>query len=380
MKTYNVKLIFENEEEKQLLLQSLEMKKDAFNIISKIRFDMKKCFGLKPLHDRCYYDVKKQLPSIPSQYIIKAEQEVVARYKAIKKNKHQIEEAPQTDRLNIQLDTRIYKWIEPNQIKLTTYDKRIFCKFNVYDKLKEMFEKYELQDPSLFVRNGIVFLSVVFNDKIKFNDKKKTLGIDLGIKRLIATSEGTIVKGNEFNGHKRKIRWNKRKLQSKQNHSHSARKKLYKLKRRETNYSKNYIHHLTNGLLKNDASTFVMEDLTKIKRQNKGRSFNDRQAQIPYYLLRTMMTYKAQSLGKRVEMVKPHFTSQNDHRGIESGKRKGCRYYATDGIVMDADVNAAINIGMRYSKHSVSCCKALDGQVNVKSPIVGLKLWQAPTL
>jgi IS605 OrfB family transposase len=188
---------------------------------------------------------------------------------------------------------------------------------------------------------------------------------------LIATSKGDIIKGNDFNTHKRKIRWNKRKLQSKQNHSHSARKKLHTLRRKEHNFSKNYTHHIVNTLLKKDANTIVIEDLSKIKSKNKGKRFNNRLSQVPFYMLKTILTYKAQALGKRVEMVKPYFTSQNDYRGIESGKRRGCRYYASDGIILDADVNAANNILLRGSKHSNSCCQALDGQVTINSPIVG---------
>ena len=371
VKTYNIKLQFESKEDKQLLLDSLELKKQAFNLISKIRFEMDVCQGLKGLHDRCYYKIKEAIPTIPSQFIIKAEQDVVSKYQAIRKNKHQLEEAPQTDKLSINLDKRIYKWVGNDKIKLTTLTKRIVCNFIPYDKLNEMYAKYKLQDPSLFVKNNDIYLSVVFNDETSFIDNQKSIGFDLGIKRLVATSEGDIIKGNEFNTYKRKIRWSKRKLQSKQNHSHSARKKLNTLKRKEHNFSKNYIHHIVNTLLKNDANTIVIEDLSKIKSKNRGKKFNNRQSQVPYYLLKTILTYKAQSLGKRVEMVKPYFTSQNDHRGIESGKRKGCRYYASDGIILDADLNAANNIKLRGSKHSNSCCEALDGQVNVNSPIVG---------
>ena len=80
------------------------------------------------------------------------------------------------------------------------------------------------------------------------------------------------------------------------------------------------------------------------------------------------LTYKAQSLGKRVVTVKPYLTSQLDHRGLDGGARKGCRYIGSDGTVMDADVNAAINILHKYDpKHPVSCY-ALDGQVSVSTP------------
>ena len=120
-----------------------------------------------------------------------------------------------------------------------------------------------------------------------------------------------------------------------------------------------------------------MEDLSKIKSKNKGKKFNNRLSQLPFFAVRSILTYKAQLYGKKVETVNPAYTSQIDHRGLVGGKRKGCRYYGSDNVVLDADVNAAINIANRYvvdknlQQHSVSCCKALDGQVNVNSPIVG---------
>ena len=222
-----------------------------------------------------------------------------------------------------------------------------------------------------------VFLSVVFDDTTKPLKGTKTIGIDLGLKRLIATSEGNIVKGNDFNKHKRKIRWNKRKLQGKL--SHSARTKLKTLRRREYHFSKNYTHHIVNDLLTTSANILVLEDLSKIKSKSKGKRFNNRLSQVPFFTLKTILTYKALALGKRVELVSPHYTSQLDFRGLDNGKRKGCRYYAIDGKVLDADLNASNNIGLRYNKHSITC-SALDGQVKVKSPIVSVSQRQAPTL
>jgi IS605 OrfB family transposase len=368
MKTYNVQLIFENDEDKQSLIKSLSLKRDAFNIISKIRFGMKSCNGLMPLHQRCYKMVREQLPMLPSQFVIKAEQDVVAKYKSLRSNCHKITEPVETNRLNIQLDTRIYTWIGQDAIKLTTCNGRITAKLLKYNKVNELFSKYKLKDPSLFVRDDRVFLSIVFDDTTTFQDNKKCIGVDLGLKRLASTSEGIIIKGNEFNRTKRKIRWNKRKLQS--HKSHSTRVKQTKLRRREHHFSKNYIHNVVNHLLTTKANTIVIEDLTKIKSKFKGRRFNNRNSQMPYFLLRNILTYKAASLGKQVVIVNPHWTSQLDHRGLDNGVRKGCRYYGLDKVVLDADLNAANNITFRYDKeHSISC-SALDGQVAVNQPIV----------
>ena len=69
----------------------------------------------------------------------------------------------------------------------------------------------------------------------------------------------------------------------------------------------------------------------------------------------------------------PAFTSQRDYRGIPDGKRQGCRYYASDGIVYDADWNASVNIAnlcSHVSQIPVSHVKVLDGQAAVNPPIV----------
>ena len=382
MITYNVKLNI-NEEDSKNLLQSLQLYSTAFNIISQERFSMSGG-RLKILHDKCYYKVKEAIPTIPSQFIIKAEQDVIATYKIIKSNKHKLESPATKKSLSIQLDKRIYKWIDKTNIKITTLNKQAICNFNEYDKLKEL-DFSKLKDPKLFYKNNQFYLSLIFDIKQEFIDNNSILGIDLGIKRLIATSNGSIIKGNKFNKHKRKLRWNKRKLQSNKKHSHSARIKLKKLRKREANFSKHYIHNVTkNILVNNNENIIVIEDLSKIKVKNKGKRFNNRLSQIPFFNFKTILTYKAQLYGKKVETVNPAYTSQIDHRGLVGGKRKGCRYYGSDGIILDADINAAINIGNRFKdnmsldKHSVSCCKALDGQASVNSPIVSVRQRQAP--
>ena len=78
------------------------------------------------------------------------------------------------------------------------------------------------------------------------------------------------------------------------------------------------------------------------------------------------MTYKALLRGKRVETVSPEYTSRQDCR-TRSGvgcRRQGCRFYAKDGMVFDADWNAAINIMNRY-KRSASFSLPIDGRLNL---------------
>jgi transposase len=68
-----------------------------------------------------------------------------------------------------------------------------------------------------------------------------------------------------------------------------------------------------------------------------------------------------------VETVSPEYTSQEDCRTQSKigCLRKGCRFYTADGLVFDADWNAAINICNRYSKHPTSFNLPLDGRLNL---------------
>lgn len=102
--------------------------------------------------------------------------------------------------------------------------------------------------------------------------------------------------------------------------------------------------------------------------------------------MKTILSYKAPQVGKRVETVNPAYTSQEDHRGLENGIRRGCRYYAVDGVILDADGNASINIARRYCKHLSSFSPAIDGgykpgkQGSVNGPIVVMQMTASPSL
>jgi len=379
MKTYNIQLEFQTEEDKNLLLSTFETHKDIWNYISKYVFDHKlKAWG-KDVHEATYYKCRTRFPRSPSQIIIRAREDVVATYKTIKSNKHKIEDCPVKTNYSIRLDKRIYT-LQKDSIKLTTMGKRIICKLKLYKKLEELF-RYEVKDPLIFVRKDKVYLALTFNTPEPLFISNQCVGIDLGLNRIAVTSEGKIISGKDFIKTKRKIRYLKRCLQRKKKmltkKSDSARKHLKKLRNKEKNFSKNYIHHLVNELLKTSSNTLVLEDLSSLKDTNRGKRQNNRLSQIPFYMLLTTLKYKAQALGKRVETVNPAYTSKDDFRGIENGKRVGCRYYASDGKVLDADLNAAVNIGQRWgnkNKLPVSFVFPSDGRYG----LIGQGVCQPP--
>jgi len=383
--SYNVKLIVE-EVDKIRLDAVLEAERYVFNYCSNKHFDKEAKYGAKrnsfvDLHNKCYNLIRLEKSEIPSQIVLKGEQSCIAAYRTVKENKHKIEAPVVKKNLSIRLDKRLYALLPNNILKITSIEgKRIIVKFNPYQKLKELLEKYQLCDPLIFKKDNEFWLVLTFKIIEPPTKNGNALGIDLGINRVFATSNGEIFIDKKFNKEKRKLRYLKRQLKSKG--SKSAKRHLGKLKHKEHNKNKNQSYLITKELLSKPETTLVLEDLTGLKqktsKKNKeklgkeqGKRINNKVSQVPFAELRNILTYKARILGKKVETVNPFETSKRDNRtNKKTGTRKGCRYYCYDKVVLDADCNAAINI-VKRSKLPFSYRNILDGQAVVTRPIVG---------
>jgi IS605 OrfB family transposase len=346
----------------------LENHRLVFNIASNEQFSEKKN-SIIILHSKVYHNVRKSNPNINSQVIIKAEQECLASYRSAKSNKHKLKSPIEKKKLSMRLDKRLYSFPTERSIKITTSNGKKTFEFQLYPKLIELLAKYKYADPLIYENNGNVFISLPFDNKSKEQIKQKlALGVDLGMRRVAACSDGRIIIDKKFNKEKRKFIHLKNKLKSKG--TKSAKIHLNKLKRKEHNKNKNQTHLIANEILKTNCDTIVLENLKGIKA--KKHKFQNKRAisQVPLFELRRILTYKAENQGKSVILVSPAYTSQIDSfSGIKEGVRRGCRFYAKSGIVYDADLNAARNIGNR-SKLPVSYGNILDGQALVNVPIV----------
>lgn len=347
MKTYNARLIFDSPEDREKVLHTLEAQRFTFNECSKVKLGIKKN-SIVDLHEAFYKSFREKNPHITSGVVIRAQQEVLATYRSIKSNKHKLFTAPVKTRLSIRLDHNIYSW-KNNILSLSTLGKRVKCKFQTYPKLQSFLDTIPFCDPLLFVRNGEIWIALTFKSPEKIIPQTIPIGIDLGIRYAAVTSEGRFYKDPSFNARKRKLRYLKRCLQSKG--SHSARKHLRKLRHKEQRMNRAQAHILANQILREtQGNVLVLEDLSKIKSKKRlGQNLN-RISQVPFFLLKTILTYKAPDYGKTVITVSPHYTSQIDHRtDLKDGIRKGMRYTCKDGTVLHADLNAAINIAKRWN-------------------------------
>ena len=381
MITYNTQLLGDTDALKKLL----QKEQLVYNIASKEQFT-EKTNSLVILHSKVYYNVRKSNPEIPSQVIIKAEQEVLAGYRSIKSNRHKKNKPIVKSNLSMRLDKRLYSLPDKFSIRITTMDKRQEYKFVIYPRLKELLEKYPFQDPLIYEDSGNIYICLSFENKQPKLKERVAMGVDLGIRRSAATSDGRLIIDKKFNGEKRKLRHLKDILKSKS--TKSARRKLrYKLKRKERNKNKNQTHLIANLILNNtEADTICLENLKSIKRKKNPYQNKHSISQVPLYELRRVITYKATNMGKNIVLVCPSYTSQRDNvSGKIEGERRGCRFYSNNGLIYDADINAAINIA-KISKLPVSQTTRLTyGQVSVNRPnvcksLASVRVLQAPTL
>ena len=371
-KTYNIELIM-SEETKLHWLNLLAQSRDAFNFCAQIAVEEKTQCNIKMFHDSMYNRIREKFPLIPAQGVIKIYKEVLSAVRSIKSNKHKDAKTPQRKHLSLHLDKRMYNKLSVDGIFLSTQTarKRELCTFVLYDKVRELFSSYTFADPLIFAKNNRLFLSIPFEVPTAPCADETSIGVDMGIKRLFVTSEGKFFRDKKYLANRRKLRYLKRNLKSKG--TKSANRHLRKLSVKERNISKDMIQRSTSALLRStNASIIVLEDLKRLKKNTsttndgyKRKRHNSALSQAPMYAFKEVLMHKAQLVGKRVETVSPVYTSQTDSRtNKRDGKRQGCRYYCSDGIVLDADWNAAVNIAKR-GNHPCSTQTPIDGCLSV---------------
>ncbi len=347
--SYNVELLPKSQEDFQKIRKVLELNLFAWNKIAVVQYDMGSRLDRKELHSKTYFPLRKEMPNTPAQIIVRAQNDVRAAYRSIISNKHKIDGPIIKKKLGMRLDKKLYR-LKGDSIFLSCLDKgeRIEFKFKYYSKVNELLAKYPFGDPLIFIRDNKLWISLSFKiPEIIPVKNPVAIGVDLGIKNFISMSDGTIYQDKKYLKEKRKLRFLKRQLWSKG--TKSARKHLKKIRHKEANRTNHQCHLLANKILETKADVIVLENLKYIKQDcKKGKKFNNKFSQVPIAKLNVILKYKAPLKGKTVRYVNPAYTSQIDSRtGKKSGVRKGNIYIGKDGILLHADINAAINIALR---------------------------------
>ena len=366
--TYYTELMENCQKDFDDLLEILHMERNGFNIASEIQFGLKNK-SLKELHHKSYEKIRSDT-GCPSQVAIKANKSCLSAYRSAKSNKHRLKSPIVKKSLSLYLDKRLYRK-KDFTFFITTKNGRKPFELKLYPRIKEYLEKYDYGDPSLFEKNGMIFTSIPFKIPVQETKPKLTLGVDLGMRINAACSDGRLINSKKFNGRKRTLRFNKRKLQSKK--TKSSCRKLNKIRHKERNINKNHVFHLADKILETSADVIALENLKGIKKKKHKYQNKRAVSQVPFYQLAQTLTYKALLLGKQVTLVCPRYTSQTDSvTGKREGERRGRRFYSKTGLIYDSDINASVNIAKK-TKLPISQGNLLDGQGLISDPYVLLR-------
>lgn len=367
--TYNAEMVFPNDECRGHFMKIIEASRNAYNECASIIYNNNIALNIKSVHNAVYTHIRNAYPILTSNAVIAIYRNVISAIRSIKTNRHLNSRVPKKKQLSHKLNRFLYNHLTANGIWLTSNTKRVRSRitFKTFPRLQEMFKKYIPGDPTIFIRKGKFYTAIPFKiPKIQLPNNN-CIGIDMGERRFAVTSDGIYYHNKKYNANRRKIRYLKRCLQKKG--TRSANKHLHKLAHTEQHHSTNVCNHIANAIINSTrASILVLEDLSNIKKNTsksktgfKKKTHNRRIYQIPFFKFKQILSYKALLAGKRVETVSPYLTSQIDcTTGKRAGTRKNRRFYCNNGVVLDADWNAAVNIAKK-SNHPFSYKIPKDG-------------------
>ena len=229
-------------------------------------------------------------------------------------------------------------------LKISTLNKgrRTQIPFKSYNYANNYFNDWELVNGGrIKFENDKWFLLVTFKKETPQKKKEgKIIGIDIGIKKLIATSE------KEFYG--KEIELLIDKIQKKKQGSKAFRRAIA-----ERDY---YINKTVKKLPLGSLKTIVMENIKNIKRNTKKerrlrKEFRSKFQRWTYPLLFSRINQLCEADGVHFYAVDPAYTSQtcNICGFVHKLNRKGEKFLCKNcGYTQDADFNASKNILKSY--------------------------------
>lgn len=200
---------------------------------------------------------------------------------------------------------------------------------------------------------GEYYLSILVDGDLthKVKESHHTVGIDLGIKDFVVTSDGEVFENLHFkkSESKKLIRLQKQ-LSRKQNGSNNrnkARIKLAKVYKRITDKKQYYLHQISNYLI-DENQVICMEDLN-VSGMLKNHKLAGSIQEMSFYEFKRMLKYKSNWYGRKLVFVDRFYPSSKtcNHCGYVNKKLKlsDRQWICPDcGEIIERDYNAALNI------------------------------------
>lgn len=306
-----------------------------------------KTYNKRKAHEALYSFLRKKYPQINCALIQCIRDTAMEALKSVK-----FKTKPRKRKYSaLRYDKRTFT-LRGNQLSLSILNHRYKTILHIPKYYTDIYHNWSYKAAMLCFnkKQNKFYINIVFeNDKEIEKYYGDIIGIDRGLYNLSTTSEGHNYSGNKLRSTQRRYLFNRKKLQAKG--THSARKLLKKISGKEKRFSRDVNHCITKKISKLPYSTFILEDLSSIRTQKRGKKLNKWLNSWPFYQFEQFLNYKAEALGKRVKFVNAHYTSQKCSR---CGNRSRHNRYKSRfkcsvcGFTVHADLNAALNIKNNY--------------------------------
>lgn len=204
-------------------------------------------------------------------------------------------------------------------------------------------------------KSGNFFLSILIDipesELVRFGKTNKQVGLDLGVKDFVITSDGVVFENKHFfKKEESKIARLQRQLSRKvkgSNNRDKQRIRLAKAFERMTNKKENYIHYVVNEVLKSYDVVF-MEDLN-VQGMQKNHRIAKAIQEVGFYRFRDVLQTKALQNDKQVVLIDRFYPSSKTCSCCGYKKKDlklSDRFWTCPecGEHHDRDINAARNI------------------------------------
>ena len=201
-------------------------------------------------------------------------------------------------------------------------------------------------------------------------DTNKYIGIDLGVKDFVITSEGEVFNNLHFKKNEtKKLKKLQKQLSRKQKGSknrNKARIKLAKVYKKINNKKQYYLHQVSNSLI-NENQVICMEDLN-VKGMLKNHKLAESITEMNFGEFKRILEYKARWYNRKIVFVDRFYPSSKTCSccGFKYKDLKlSDRFWTCPecGTPHDRDINAAVNIlneGMKLIGNSTTEFKLVD--------------------
>ena len=192
-------------------------------------------------------------------------------------------------------------------LSINTLSKRVVVPYNHY--FDELLFNHQLGSAKLLNKGGNWYLHISVAMETE-SDIKHIVGHDRGLRFVVTSYDGentTFVNGCDIAKKRNKYYRTRRSLQKK--NTRGAHRVLKRISGRENRWM-NDVNHCLSKTLITPNTLHVIENLTNVSRQKKGKNFNRELSSWSFYDLEQKMTYKAELNGGEVVKVPSAYTSQ----------------------------------------------------------------------